>query len=201
MQLTACFKNTIYLNQSNVIIAGIGLIQLFGCNIIIMGVMFVELLRHKLNRTVVIIAQIILVVMVFTVFSQVIMRYIFQKPLMWSEELSRYLYAYLCFFGISISTYEKTHLDVTFLVKKFPKTIQHYLKIFSMLLMLLIFIIVSRNALLLPKVGGTIRAYSLGIPFWVLSISMVPGFIISSIYIITYLYESIINRGQKGLEI
>ncbi len=201
MQLTACFKNTIYLNQSNVIIAGIGLIQLFGYNIIIMGVMFVELLRHKLNRTVVIIAQIILVVMVFTVFSQVIMRYIFQKPLMWSEELSRYLYAYLCFFGISISTYEKTHLDVTFLVKKFPKTIQHYLKIFSMLLMLLIFIIVSRNALLLPKVGGTIRAYSLGIPFWVLSISMVPGFIISSIYIITYLYESIINRGQKGLEI
>ncbi|NLL61840.1 MAG: TRAP transporter small permease [Candidatus Atribacteria bacterium] len=201
MQLTACFKNTIYLSQSNVIIAGIGLIQLFGYNIIIMGVMFVELLRHKLNRTVVIIAQIILVVMVFTVFSQVIMRYIFQKPLMWSEELSRYLYAYLCFFGISISTYEKTHLDVTFLVKKFPKTIQHYLKIFSMLLMLLIFIIVSRNALLLPKVGGTIRAYSLGIPFWVLSISMVPGFIISSIYIITYLYESIINRGQKGLEI
>jgi len=201
LQLTACFKNTIYLSQSNVIIAGIGLIQLFGYNIIIMGVMFVELLRHKLNRTVVIIAQIILVVMVFTVFSQVIMRYIFQKPLMWSEELSRYLYAYLCFFGISISTYEKTHLDVTFLVKKFPKTIQHYLKIFSMLLMLLIFIIVSRNALLLPKVGGTIRAYSLGIPFWVLSISMVPGFIISSIYIITYLYESIINRGQKGLEI
>ena len=185
MQLTACFKNTIYLSQSNVIIAGIGLIQLFGYNIIIMGVMFVELLRHKLNRTVVIIAQIILVVMVFTVFSQVIMRYIFQKPLMWSEELSRYLYAYLCFFGISISTYEKTHLDVTFLVKKFPKTIQHYLKIFSMLLMLLIFIIVSRNALLLPKVGGTIRAYSLGIPFWVLSISMVPGFIISSIYINT----------------
>lgn len=201
MQLTACFKNTIYLSQSNVIIAGIGLIQLFGYNIIIMGVMFVELLRHKLNRTVVIIAQIILVVMVFTVFSQVIMRYIFQKPLMWSEELSRYLYAYLCFFGISISTYEKTHLDVTFLVKKFSKTIQYYLKIFSMLLMLLIFIIVSRNALLLPKVGGTIRAYSLGIPFWVLSISMVPGFIISSIYIITYLYESIINRGQKGLEI
>ncbi len=155
-----------------------------------------KLICQKLNSIIKIIAKTILVVMVVTIFFQVIMRYFLQKPLMWSEELSRYLYAWFCFFGVSIATFDKSHLKVTFFVEKLPKVIQYILESFSILLMILFFIIVAWSAILLPKVQGNIMAYSLGIPFWMLSISMVPGFVASSIYTMTHLYNNLINWGR-----
>lgn len=155
-----------------------------------------DLLCQKLNNIIKIISKAILAIMVVTIFSQVIMRYFLQKPLMWSEELSRYLYAWFCFFGVSIATYDKLHLKVTFFVEKLPKKIQYYLELFSILLMILFFITVSWSAGLLPSVQGNIKAYSIGIPFWMLSISIIPGFVVSSIYTMTHLYNTFIN--QKG---
>lgn len=153
-----------------------------------------DLFCQRLNKLIKIIAEVILIVMVVTIFSQVIMRYFFENPLMWSEELSRYLYAWFCFFGVSIATFDKSHLKVTFFVEKLSKIIQYYLELFSMVLMILFFIAVSWSAVLLPKVQGNMMAYSLGIPFWMLSISMVPGFFVSSIYTITHLYHNITNK-------
>lgn len=156
-----------------------------------------NLFCQKLNKIIKVIANAILIIMVVTIFSQVIMRYLFENPLMWSEELSRYLYAWFCFLGVSIATFDKSHLKVTFFVERLPKIIQYYLESFSMLLMIVFFIIVSWSALLLPKVQGNIMAYSLGIPFWMLSISMVPGFFVSSIYTMTHLYHNFTNRKRR----
>lgn len=152
-----------------------------------------KLLCQTLNNIIKIITKIILTVMVITIFSQVIMRYFIQKPLMWSEELSRYLYAWFCFFGVSIATFDKSHLKVSFFLEKLPKGIQYYLEILSLIMMILFFIAVSWSAALLPKVQGNMMAYSLGIPFWMLSISMIPGFLASAIYTIKHLYSAFTN--------
>ncbi len=143
----------------------------------------------KLNSIIKFVTKSLLVVMVLTISLQVIMRYFFHKPLMWSEELSRYLYAWFCFFGVSIATFDRSHLKVTFVVEKLPKSVQNYLNTFSMLLMIIFFVAVTWSAILLPRVQGKMMAYSLGIPFWMLSISMVPSFIISSIYTVTHLFN------------
>lgn len=52
---------------------------------------------------------------------QVIMRYVFQSSLTWSEEFSRYLFIACAFIGMSYGIKEKTHMRIDILETFIPK--------------------------------------------------------------------------------
>ena len=54
-------------------------------------------------------------------FVQVILRYLFDSPLTWSEELARYLMIWCAFLGWVIASRNDTHLAMTFVVDKAPR--------------------------------------------------------------------------------
>ncbi|WP_152655616.1 TRAP transporter small permease [Oceanobacillus sp. CFH 90083] len=49
---------------------------------------------------------------VIIIFLQVIMRYVFDNSLTWSEELARYMFIWLIYIGVSYAVKEKRHLGV-----------------------------------------------------------------------------------------
>ena len=57
--------------------------------------------------------------MVFIIFAQVIMRYIFNNSLSWSEELGKFLFVWISWLGISIGAKRKEHIKITMFVDKF----------------------------------------------------------------------------------
>lgn len=59
-----------------------------------------------------------LAVMGIVLFSQVIARYCFRSPLIWSEELARYLQVWITFFGIGYGIRNKAHIEMTFLYNR-----------------------------------------------------------------------------------
>ena len=143
-------------------------------------------------------AKLILINMVVVISLQITMRYIFNSPLKWSEELARYSYAWFCLFGIALVTKDRSHLTISFITDKLPQNIRYFLNIFAQMIMLVFFVLVSWSTLELPKVQGNIRAYSLGVPFYVLHLSILPGFAISAIYTIYHLYIDIKTRTRKA---
>jgi len=52
------------------------------------------------------------------VFAQVILRYLFNSPLTWSEELARYLFIWCAFLGWIIASRRGSHLAMTFVVER-----------------------------------------------------------------------------------
>ena len=54
----------------------------------------------------------ILLLMVITVFLQIVTRYVFFYSLPWSEELSRYLFAWLIFIGASLGVGEESQIRI-----------------------------------------------------------------------------------------
>lgn len=52
------------------------------------------------------------------IFAQVIFRYVLHASLTWSEELSRYIYVWECWLGVSLVQREGRHLQLTFLVER-----------------------------------------------------------------------------------
>jgi len=56
-----------------------------------------------------------LVVMVVVIFSQVVMRYVFNNSLSWSEEFARYLFVWFSWIGVSAGVRDKEHLKVEML--------------------------------------------------------------------------------------
>jgi TRAP-type C4-dicarboxylate transport system permease small subunit len=141
-------------------------------------------------------AKIIMINMLIVISLQILMRYVFNTPLQWSEELARFSYGWFCLFGVSLVTYDRAHLRVTFLVDRFPRKIQYLLEIFALAIMLVFSILIAWSTLELPAVQGNIRAYSLGVPFYVLHLSILPGFAISALHIAYHLYLEL--KPDKG---
>ncbi|MGG2201032.1 MULTISPECIES: TRAP transporter small permease [Paenibacillus] len=61
-----------------------------------------------------------LTAMAILVFGNVVLRYLFDSGITWSDEMSRFLFVYLVFFGAIVAVKDNEHLGVDTLVKKLP---------------------------------------------------------------------------------
>ncbi len=62
--------------------------------------------------------------MTVIVFAQVVMRYVFNSAFPWAEELSRYLFIWIIYLGISYSCRTRRHVRVMFALKRMPETMR-----------------------------------------------------------------------------
>jgi TRAP-type C4-dicarboxylate transport system permease small subunit len=60
---------------------------------------------------------------------QVISRYVFNKPLIWSEEMAIYLMTWITFIGLSYAIHKRTHVRMTSLEILFPKAVRKWVLI------------------------------------------------------------------------
>lgn len=75
--------------------------------------------------------------LIFTValiFIQIIMRYVFQQSLSWSEELARYVFLWQIWLGASYAVKEQRHLRIEVLKDAFKGVGKKYLEIITLLI-------------------------------------------------------------------
>lgn len=68
------------------------------------------------------------------VVGQVVMRYVFDSPLTWSEELAVYGMVYLTFIGSVMAMRDKEHIDVNIVYEFLPERFKRVFRIFSRLM-------------------------------------------------------------------
>ena len=61
--------------------------------------------------------------------AQVIMRYVFSRPLTWSEEAARFIFVYVSFIGISYAYRQKGHTRMEVVVNLFPQAVRRGLEV------------------------------------------------------------------------
>lgn len=64
------------------------------------------------------------VAMLVLVIAQVFFRYVVQVSVPWTEEAARWFYAYQIFLGCTIAARDKLHLQLTFVLERFPPRLQ-----------------------------------------------------------------------------
>ncbi|GHV37901.1 hypothetical protein FACS1894187_15820 [Synergistales bacterium] len=57
---------------------------------------------------------------------QVVSRYVFNKPLVWSEEAALYLLVWITFLGLSYGIHKRTHVRMTTLEALFPENMRKW---------------------------------------------------------------------------
>ena len=67
----------------------------------------------------------IVLLMFILVFYQVVLRYVFNSPNNWTEELARYCHVYLIFISCSYAAKKKMHVRVDVLLNIWPKKIRY----------------------------------------------------------------------------
>jgi TRAP-type C4-dicarboxylate transport system permease small subunit len=78
------------------------------------------------------------VAMVGIIFFQVIMRYVFNNSLSWSEELGKFLFVWLSWLGISIGHRRREHIKITLFVDRLSPKAKRLSEIVSELILIVI---------------------------------------------------------------
>ncbi|WP_338946764.1 TRAP transporter small permease [Fusobacterium canifelinum] len=76
--------------------------------------------------------------MVIIIFVQVIMRYIFNNSLSWSEELGKFLFVWISWLGISIGAKRKEHIKITMFIDRCSPQLKFMCDILSEFVVLVI---------------------------------------------------------------
>lgn len=79
---------------------------------------------------------ILLALMVIIVFSNVIGRYFLQSALAWSEEVSRFLFIWMVFFGAILAYINDEHLALDLLVKVLPRKVSQIVAVIADILVI-----------------------------------------------------------------
>ncbi|PAV28351.1 hypothetical protein CIL05_17095 [Virgibacillus profundi] len=87
------------------------------------------------------IVTIMLLVLSIVVFAQIISRYFFESPLVWSEELAILMMVWITFLGSVLILDKFEHISVDFLVNQFNERIQSIIFIIGYLLVLMLNIV------------------------------------------------------------
>lgn len=154
-------------------------------------------LRGQINRVIFIISSLLLTVMVLVVAWQVISRYVFNSPSIFTDELARFLLMWIGMLGTTYAFGYKAHLSMdylyTFLKADTVKLIKIILPILSIIFMG--FVMVWGGTLLTLN---TMKQLSpvLYIPMGaVYSILPITG-IINIFYFVTYIADELVLKGS-----
>jgi TRAP-type transport system small permease protein len=93
-----------------------------------------------------------LIIVVATTLIQITMRYVFDSPLIWSEELVRFMVVWITFIGASAVCYDGRHLNVEVFFKAAPPRLRAVMRIFNALASLGFLAVLGWHSITLVKI-------------------------------------------------
>lgn len=118
-----------------------------------------------LNRLLNVFMVICLVAMCLLLFSNVIFRYIFESSITWANEISRFFFVWLVFFGAIGALIKNEHMGVDMLIKMFPKKVKKTLYAITNLIILVLLYNILDGSIKITQLSINSPAPASGIPF------------------------------------
>jgi len=103
-------------------------------------------------------------VMTGLVLVQVILRYVFNAPLNWTEEASIFLMIWMTFVGAGVAMRRGAHISMTLLVDRMPARLSRLLTSISWLVIFAFLFLVAWQGWRLAQTGKSVLSPALGIP-------------------------------------
>lgn len=109
------------------------------------------------------ICVLLLGVMAIVVFLQVVFRYILGNPLVWAEEVSTLLFAWVTFLGSAVGVKRFSHIAINAVVILFPPRVRIFIQIAVDVLVIFLLVTFIKSGLELVMEGRRIATSTLGI--------------------------------------
>ncbi|MDR0539928.1 MAG: TRAP transporter small permease [Spirochaetaceae bacterium] len=120
--------------------------------------------------------------MTIILFIQVVMRRVFSNSLTWSEELARYLFIWLVYFGISYGAKIRKHIKIEAFLGVFPQKIRPFIEILGDILFFAfaVFVIWTAYQWVGRQVKLRQKSPALHIPMWMIYAAPLAGFTLTA---------------------
>ncbi len=130
---------------------------------------------EKLFKLIEAVAWVCFVAMMVVMLIQVFTRYVFNHPLPWTEELSRFSYIWAIFLGSILAQRSKSHMTVTILIEKIPPTPRLILEILTDIFSALVMAIVLYGTFIQMRKTYGILASSIPISYTFVYLALAIG--------------------------
>lgn len=132
---------------------------------------------------------------VLVIIVQIISRDVTLEPLMWTEELARYIMIWMTFLGSALTVANKENVEIDFIIKKIPNAKRKWVMIFNDLLTCIFLFLVSFatiRMLYLPALKFQ-RSPNLQLPMKYIYISLPIGCMLMIFFILLNIVNKIIQ--------
>ena len=116
-----------------------------------------EKLVQEIERVVKVVVIIFFSLIFTIIIIQIFFRYVLNSPLVWTEEMCRYLFIWICFLGWTIALRQGSHIRINFFFERLPLSAR---KIVSIVFQVLIVFFLLQ----LMRVGITMTMRSFTVP-------------------------------------
>lgn len=131
-----------------------------------------------------------------TTLMQVVSRYVFNAPFMWTEELARSLGIWLVLLCTGLVVREERHLGFDIL----PETWKPVLRLIANLAIIFFSLSLVKGSIVFVKVAGEMKSTALQIPLWFLYLSIPVGLILMAVFAFDNFKKGVLSfiRPKKG---
>ena len=149
---------------------------------------------HKAEKALDAVAVVAFGLMFGVVILQVVLRYVFNQPLVWTDEAAAYLLVWVSFIGWTMASRKRIHIGIGVIVDRLPAATRRALHVFwcvaaigFALLMLVVGVAITRSS-------GDVRMVSIDSAFWPVYLA-VP---ITALFLIVYALRDLVQIVRKG---
>jgi TRAP-type C4-dicarboxylate transport system permease small subunit len=141
-------------------------------------------------------AALILIVSVMTVvvFLQVVFRYALGRPLVWSEELARYLFVWLSILGAALSVQKGGHFGLDLFRRMMPERGKQYLGILVHLLMGVVVLVIFFQGITLVQMTRLQESPAMSISMAWAYASLPVGAGLMTVHLLTALLKDLVKN-------
>jgi TRAP-type C4-dicarboxylate transport system permease small subunit len=129
--------------------------------------------------------------------SQIVMRWVFKDPIVWSEELIRLMYVWICFIGWTLASRYRTYIRITFIINALPPIPQKLLATVNNLLIIIFSVLMVYYGIKMTRIAAAGGAVTLPISFALVYV-IVP---ITNFIILLYHLADFVNIWKKPTEV
>ncbi len=141
---------------------------------------------------------------VVLIFIQVVMRYVFNNSLSWSEELARYIFIWQIWLGANVGIRMKRHIRVEMLTTQLNFSARGWINFLALALLLgfFIFLVVNGYQLSMKMASRNAVSTALNIPLSIIYFSLPFSSAVSCLYIVDQMIElmnTMFKRSDGGI--
>lgn len=139
-------------------------------------------------------AVVLFALMFGVVILQVALRYVFNHPLVWTDEAAAYFLVWISFLGMALASRKRIHIGISFIVDRLPLVVRRVLHIFWAAAAAGFAILLFAVGVLITRANGDVRMVSIDFTFWPVYL-VVP---IAAAFLFVYSLRDLVQIVRKG---
>ena len=142
-------------------------------------------------------ASVLFLSMCLMVFTQVLMRYVFNKPIYWAEEFSLSVFTWVSFIGAALALRKTRHARITLLIDRFPVAVRQKVEIGGQGLVALISVLIFYQSVKYNGLAKTITLPALNVPQSFVSFAITFSAVLMFIFSIEAIVDTVRKRNRE----